>query len=66
MSAKYRSAPLIVQIAAAVFSALIFLLAKETSVHDHPVAHEVVTPPVVADKYGASYDPATHDGARVR
>ena len=36
--------------------ALIFLLARrETSMHDRPVTHEVVTPPVVADKYWTSY-----------
>jgi hypothetical protein len=53
------------QTAAAIFSALIFLLAGETSIHDHLVA-KVVTPPVVADKYGASYDPETPDGASGR
>jgi len=34
-------------------------------VYERPVAHEVVTPPVIADKYGASYDPAPRGGTRV-
>jgi hypothetical protein len=46
--------------------ALIFMLARrETSMHDRPVTHEVVTLPVVANKYGASYDSASRGGTRV-
>jgi hypothetical protein len=46
--------------------ALIFLLARrETSMHDRSVTHEVVTPLVVGDKYGTSYDSASRGGTRV-